>query len=334
MERPKIDIFYNETNNLLCNAFEVDTGDINTIVRTARIVVTRQGYSFKVGDKLRIDAGYISTGIYPIFNGYITNIERNDDFWTLSCEDEAWVAKSIILKEETTYNAKLKDLVKKYYTGKAVVNYGKGKSGELGDFKTEGTPTFFDLLGVFRERYGIVSYFDSLNTLHIDLLRTINDKTVDIVWGNAPDANVFDEQTENVRNAQDDARKRVIYGVSRQKDDTYKKVWGYIEGGKVKVSKKPVNGYIDKLEINGISESELENYVKLRLEKGAYNGKVGELPITFDRFVKPFDQLHFVDKREGEAKVYEDEKYLCDQVRYSFDFNNGLMQVVNFNYKL
>lgn len=330
MDKVHIDVTHNESNNMLVTSLEVDTGDINTIIRTAKINTVKQDYDVKIGDKIKVQAGY--DPMYPIFNGYITDIQREDDVMLLTCEDEAWKTKSIILDEETIYNATVKILVDKYYIAIYVLNK-KQHGGELGDFKLEGTPTFFDLLNVFRERYGIISYFDTNRILHIDLLRTINDTVVDLVYGNVPEANVIDEQAENLQQKQDDARKRIIYGVSRQKDDTYVKRWAFIESNKVKISKTAkTDGYVDKLEINGISATELEYYISLRLEKGVYAGLVGEIPLIFTRFVRPFDQVRFVDKRT--EPIYANEKYVVDRVIYSFDEQKGLIQRIFINYKV
>jgi hypothetical protein len=326
MDRVSIDLTVGDYTDIRCNSFTIDTGDINTIIRTAKVSISKKDRGkVKIGNVFKISAGYFPVKT-PLFSGYISDIQEDDKLVELYCEDEGWKAKQMIVEEATEYNTTVRKILDKYYKGVYVIFLDKNQNGDIGDIKFDGTPTFFDVLQMFRERYGIISYFSVVGILHVDMLRQVNDTIIDAEYGK----NVIDG-FDGLKNVNDDARKRIIYGVSRQNDDTYIKRWGYVdENGNIKIeSKAKKDGYIDKIEINNVKASELEKYIALRLSKGVFTGFSGEIPMLFTKLIKPFDKINLIDRRN----IYKG-LYLCTRVVYNFDYSTGLIQNITIGHKL
>jgi len=272
---------------------------------------------FNEGDAVEIKLGYYPD-LITRFKGYLTKKVPGSPA-IFQCEDEAWKLKKKGLINYSELGISLNDLIKANYSGTYEV-----EDVELGDWQIQKGATLIDVFEELKSKYGLFSYFED-EILKIKFKTSIINeitKKLDFQY------NIIDG--ENLQYIKANEIDVVSYGVSKQDDGTLIEAFAYYdENNAAKVQTTNPGGTLNKLDIPGQSQSNLNKLALRRLPNLYYTGTIGSITIFGKPLFNIGDRAELTDNKYTERNGIFTVKSIID------DFGiNGYRQILELDQEL
>lgn len=277
------------------------------------------------GDRIVIKLGYFDKdaedfGLITEFDGYISEILPKSPI-ELSCQDGMYLLKQDTIETKIFRDTTLKELISYYYKDEIKIIDAKIGTWEIG-----ANSTLVDVFDELKQRLGFLTYFqDGILHCNYELKKTPNKV---IIFDNNENVPI---DSENIEISKQDNFNLVVYAISPQKNGTKIERYGYYDNKKnIKISSIKPKGVLNEMKIFGVSQSDLDDLIKIRLPR-LYEGITGGETKTFGfPSFNHSDQAEIINSKiDSNNGVYD-----ITEVTKSFDVSEGYFQVAQIGLKI
>lgn len=279
---------------------------------SSRNVLTAQ--MIKRGDKITIDLGY-NGKLYREFTGYVTRVNYSQPI-EVECEDAVFLLRSKKIKKSyknTTLDAVLKDIFEgtgvKYDTGGLTIKIEKLllASDAGGEVPRE------DAFSFVLDRYGLVAYSNTDETMFVGLRQGKRDKTVKykLGWNTIKDNELKYHSSEDMK-----VKIKAVY-INKLGARTEVEV-GDDDGSARTIFLSDV---ADKAQMKKLAENELSKY--------KFDGYAGKVTAFLQPFAEPADVIEIKDDNYAQRSG----NYYCEGVEVTFG-KGGARRIIELGAKV
>ena len=278
--------------------------------------------NINIGDRVEIYLGYFPRLIKE-FEGFITFVGKDSPL-KIMLEDQSFLLKRISLPATTIKNAKISEVITKFYTGETNI-----VDAEIGDIRIAENATLVKVLDLFKSKYGILSFFqDGVLNINTDLTTDNTARVYEInEQGNVPQGGSSLQFQEN------SDLPIISHGVSIQRDGTKVELYATYKdnvlNNDIVVSDIKPNGVLNTLKVPNLSSAALEALIKRRLPRLFYTGVTGEITTFGYPSIKHGDTAQIIDDRTPEKNGF----YRVNAVTKKFTVSEGYKQVLKLGLK-
>jgi len=269
----------------------------------------------KVNDPVTIKIGYFPN-LVTRFTGYVSKLV-NESPLKVMCEDESYQLKQQFLESYTKKRVSLETLIKDNYTGEYNVS-----DADLGGFSIQKGATMIDLLQKLRSVYKLYSWNkDGVLNVGLPYLGAGTIKKFHF------QKNIINGSNLEVTDETD--LKTIAYGVSQQSNGTKIELYTYYENGQIKTSETNPTGYLNTMNIPGLTKVKLTELLERWLPNLNYTGYKGQFTTFGEPAMEHGDVAEIIDFKYPEKNG----KYLIKAVNIIFG-QDGYRQRIELDKKL
>ena len=271
------------------------------------ITVGDEGF-FKRGDEIVVKLGYFPNLIIE-FEGFIRRIFV-DNVIVIEAEDA-----SFLLKQSTVTESFKKVSLKELLDAISPIKF-EAVEANLGQFRiTRATPA--KVLEELKKTYGLISYIRS-GVLRVGLAYYEDEgkeQTFDL------EENVVTNDIEYIDNSE---LLITVHGISAQSDNTKIERFAFYDKSEIKLTDQdPKQGEKEIFGVPGLTEEELDFYIKNKLEKRLTTGARGTFLAFLEPSVQHGDQAKIISRKFPEKAG----TFLIKKVVKTFGFSGARQEI-------